>query len=649
MIIEFGKSRFEKKDFMKGKKHIVDTLFRGAVVVFLFSLISSCANMGMPEGGPKDEAPPKVVESEPANFSTHFKAQKIIITFDEYIVLKNLAQVLIISPPLPEKPDIKLKGKKLYIELNNELADSTTYTLNFGDAIVDNNEGNVMQNFQFVFATGDKLDSLSISGKINNAFTKLAEPEVLIMVYSNLADTMPMKVIPEYVARSLADGSFSINNMRSATYKLFALRDANNNYLFDQPNEAIAFLDTFLTPFTVIKEHIDTIPRDTLHLKSIPRDSLKNTILPPDTLLKDSIIRRSIIEKYPNDIQLWLFEEKFNKQYLKSSDRKNKTDIKLAFNQPVDDPIKINFLLPDTMAFIPEYHENRDSLFLWLTDSIDYNTDTIRMEIAYIRKDSLNEDYLHRDTLKLAFREKEKDTKKKEKDTEDEKPKGLQFSTLPRKNSNLQKEKNFEMIFAEPISAFDTSLIHIYTTRDTNQVRMSYSISKDSTQVRGYHISAQWEDDKRYEFVADDSAFVSIWGNYTDSTAIPFKLRPIEDYGNIILKLESFDGHGLVQLIGEKESILEERKVKSEETVNFKYLLPGSFKLKFIFDRDGNGKWDTGKYTDKLQPEKTNYYSGEIKVRANWDLELDWDPNIEGVPFKESEKERQAPVGGKRK
>ncbi|MCF8371057.1 MAG: Ig-like domain-containing protein [Bacteroidales bacterium] len=632
---------------MKRKKQISNTLFRIGGIVFLFSLLSSCANMGMPEGGPKDETPPKVVESEPANFSTHFKSQKIIITFDEYIVLKNLTQKLIISPPLPEKPEIKLKGKKLYIELNNELADSTTYTLNFGDAIVDNNEGNVMQNFQFVFATGDKLDSLSISGKINNAFTKLAESEVLVMVYSELADTMPMKVIPEYVARSLPNGSFSINNMRSATYKLFALRDANNNYLFDQPNEAIAYLDTFLTPFAILKEHIDTIPRNTLPSDTISADTLINTILPPDTLLKDSIVISTIVEKYPSDIQLWLFEEKFNKQYLKSSDRKNKALIKLAFNQAVEDSIKINFLSPDTAAFIPEYHENLDSLFLWLTDSTDFNTDTIRMEISYIRKDSLDEDYLHCDTLKLGFREKEK--KKKEKDTEDEKPKGLQFSTLPRINSNLQKEKNFEMIFAEPISVFDTSLIQIYTTQDTNQVRMPYSISKDSAIVRGFHVSAQWEDDKRYEFVADDSAFVSIWGNYTDSTAIIFKTRPIEDYGNIILKLESFDGPGIVQLIGEKESILDERKVKSEETVNFNYLMPGNFKLKFIFDRNGNGKWDTGKYLDKLQPEKTNYFSGEVKVRANWDLELDWDPNQEGLPFKEPEKERQPSVGTKRK
>lgn len=619
-------------------KHLVF----GALTIALALLFPSCANMGMPEGGAKDESPPKVIISEPANYSTNFNKEKIIITFDEYIVLKNLSQKLIISPPLPEKPEFKLKGKKLYIELKNELADSTTYTLNFGDAIVDNNEGNVMQNFQFVFATGDKLDSLSISGKINNAFTKLPEPEVLVMAYSRLADTMPLTVIPEYVARSLADGSFAINNMRADTYKLFALRDANANYLFDQPNEAIAFLDTFLTPSATVTERIDTIPRDTLSA-----DTLRIVRLEPDTLQKDSIVKRIVVEKFPKHIQLWMFAERFNKQYLKSSDRKNKALIKLAFNQPVEDSIEINFLSPDTLAFIPEYHENRDSLFLWLTDSTEYNTDTIRLEIAYTRKDSLAQDYLHRDTLKLAFREKEMKVKR-DKEEEDEKPPGLQFSTTPKKNSNLEKEKDFEFAFAEPLARFDTSLIHFYLAQDTNQVKVNYSILKDSAKVRGYHLKAKWEADIQYTLLADDSAFVSIWGTYSDSSTLDFKSRAIEEYGKIIVKLDSFEGPGIVQLITEKEAMVEERKVSSNEIVTFNYLLPGSFKLKFIFDRNNNGKWDTGKYMDKLQPEKTNYYSGEIKVRANWDLEIDWDPNKEETPLKATKNDKPTKIPAKR-
>ncbi|MEA3444987.1 MAG: Ig-like domain-containing protein [Bacteroidota bacterium] len=610
---------------MKNNHSIQSIFFTGTVLVLLIAFMFSCANMGMPKGGPKDEQPPQIIESRPPNFSVNFIEQKIEITFDEYVVLKSVGQKLIISPPLPEKPEIKLKGKKLLIELNNELKDSTTYSLNFGNAIVDNNEGNVMQNFQFVFSTGPDLDSLSISGKINNAFTNLAEAGILIMAYSNLADTMPLKVIPEYVARSLKDGSFSIRNMRSATYKLFALKDANSNYLFDMPNEAIAYLDTFITPFAVLSEKIDTI-----HL---------------DTLGNDSIARRSITKTYPDNIRLWLFEEEFNKQYLKSSDRKNKAKIKLAFNEAVKDSIPINFLLPDTLDFIAEYHTNRDSLFLWLKDSNQYNIDTISFEIAYMRKDSLNEDYMHRDTLKLGFRKKEK--KKKKKDEEDVKPKGLQFSTIPKKNTNLEKEKTFELNFHEPLSVWDTSLIHLYYKKDTLQIPVQYSLQNDSTKIRVINLIADWVPDTRYVFVSEDSAFTSIWGNSTDSTVISFKTRSIEEYGNIILNTDSIEGMGIVQLMTTKEEVIEERKISNAANIRFNYLLPGSYKLKIIFDQNGNGKWDTGKYLLKLQAEKVNYYPEEIKVRANWDMELDWDPNKESMPVKEIEKDKLPGKGSK--
>ncbi len=591
---------------MKDNRSILYQATKFSVAILLLAYVYSCANMGMPEGGPKDEDPPKVVLCDPPNFSTFFDKQSIEITFDEYVVLKNVNQKLIISPPLPVKPEIKLKGKKILIELNNELNDSTTYTLNFGDAIVDNNEGNVLQNFQFVFSTGQKLDSLSVSGQILNAFTNQPEPDILVMAYSDLSDTVPQTVIPEYVSRTISDGSFSINNMRKSTYKIFALKDANSNYLFDMPNEAIAFLDTFVAPFAELHEKVDTIPLDTLG--------------------NDSIVRKTITKNHPSNISLHLFEEEFYKQYLKSTDRKNNTKIKLAFNQPVKDSIGINFLVPDTLHVIQEYHENRDSLFIWLTDSTEYNLDTIFLEASFVRKDSLGLDYLHRDSLKLGFRKKEK--KKKEKEKEKEKVKGLQFSTKPTKNSYLEKNKNFIITFAEPVKKLDTSLIQLFTSKDTSKVRVPCSIKNDTNEVRNYHLYTRWEPDNRYVLIAEDSAITSYWNKYNDSTAIVFKTRANEDYGNIIINFDSINTYGIIQLLDEKEVILEEKRINKAGKTMFNFLLPGNFKMKFIFDLNNNGKWDTGNYSSKMQPEKVNFYPGEIKVRANWDLEFDWNPNI---------------------
>ena len=617
---------------MKDIKHTFRQVISKLHILIFLLIIGSCANQGIPEGGPKDETPPVVVESEPPNYSTNFDAEKIVVTFDEFVVLKGVNQKLIISPPLPEKPEIRLKGKELHIELNNELADSTTYSLNFGDAIVDNNEGNIMQNFRFVFSTGPVLDSLGMSGSINNSFNKQAESEVLIMAYSNLHDTVPQTILPEYVTRSLPDGSFSLQNMRPATYKLFALRDANSNYLFDLPNEAIAYLDTFVTPFSIVEEHTDTIALDTLG--------------------NDSVIYSLKGMNYPNDLQMWLFEEKFNKQYLKSSDRKNKAMIKMAFNQAVEDPISIDFLEPDTIKYLEEYHENHDSLFLWLTDSNEYNKDTLRLQIAYIKKDSMDIDYLHRDTLKLGFKQKKKkEEKPKKRKKDDEKDinaiPSLNFTTVPKKGSFIEKGKQLEFTFSEPVLGWDTSMIRLFVKEDTLQVPVGYDIEKNDEGLRSYTILADWQPDNKYTFVADSTAFMSIWGHTNDSVGMPYKTRPLEEYGNMVLNLNNFEGLGILQLMNDKEEVLDTRFIESSAQIPFNHLLPGAYKMKIIYDENTNGEWDTGNYEKKIQPEKVNYFSGEIKVRANWDMELDWDTQVIGMPFKAKEVSKDQGKGKK--
>ena len=207
----------------------------------------NCAQQGSPTGGPRDEDPPVVVESEPPNYSTRFEAKKILITFDEFVVLDNVNQELIVSPPMEEKPEVKLRKKTMVVQFEEALKDSTTYTFNFGSAIKDLHEGNKLLNFEYVFSTGDVLDSLSVKGTLKYA-DDLSEPEepISIMLYDDLRDSVPLIDIPLYVGRSDDSGVFSVNNLRPDTYKVFALKDGNNNFLFDLPSEEIAFLDTSL-------------------------------------------------------------------------------------------------------------------------------------------------------------------------------------------------------------------------------------------------------------------------------------------------------------------------------------------------------------------------------------------------------------------
>ena len=191
--------------------------------------------------------PPVVVESEPPNYSTQFEAKKILITFDEYIVLDNVNQELIVSPPMEEKPEVKLRKKTMIVQFEESLKENTTYTFNFGSAIKDLHEGNKLLNYEYVFSTGDVLDSLSVKGTLKYA-EDLSKPEepVSIMLYEDLRDSVPLIDIPLYIGRSDDSGVFSVNNLRPNVYKLFALKDGNNNFLFDLPTEEIAFLDTSL-------------------------------------------------------------------------------------------------------------------------------------------------------------------------------------------------------------------------------------------------------------------------------------------------------------------------------------------------------------------------------------------------------------------
>jgi len=468
-----------------------------AKILFLFStvlLMVSCANMGMPTGGNKDTKPPQVVDSKPANSSVNFQGKNIIITFDEYIVLRNVNSKLIVSPPLDEKPKIKQKGKSLEIEIIGKLADSTTYTFNFGNSIVDNNEGNELKNFMFTFSTGPVIDSLSISGKINNAYTNKPEEDVMIMAYTKHADSVPIKEKPLYITRSLKDGSFTISNMRQATYKLFAIKDVNNNYKFDIIDEPIAFADSLITPSVVITETMDTIQIDTIGT--------------------DSVITKVHINNIPDNIVLKLFEEKDNRQFLKSSSRKNKNKLLFVFNNELTKPADIQLIGKEYDSFIFDKIKTRDTIIAWIPDSSIYNLDSLQISLTYEKTDSIGNYFSTTDTLILAFREK---TGKKKKN--------LKCGISPKTGRNLEISKNIELQFSSPISKIDTSLVSVSMQVDTLFVPTDFSIHQDTLNIKKYYFEIIRKEEQRYMVTIEDSAFIDIAGNYNDSTGAAFTTR----------------------------------------------------------------------------------------------------------------------------
>ena len=372
------------------------------IFFLLTALALSCAQVGSPTGGPRDQDPPVVLESIPVNYTTFFEAKKILITFDEYIVLDNVNQELIVSPPMEEQPEVKLRKRTLIIEFEEELKENTTYTFNFGNAIKDLHEGNKLQNFEYVFSTGAVLDSMSVKGTLQNAET-LEKPEdpISIMLYTDLRDSVPLTEIPLYVGRSNDSGVFSVNNLRPGEYKVFALKDGNNNLLFDLPSEEIAFLDSSLTVSTDFVKQLLGV--DTLNQVTEPVDS---TLMVPDSLRPRGPNLTSLY------VDLMLFTEPSEIQYITDYSREDPRKLQTIFALPLTDSFSYDFLPApgEEIRYLEDMSINRDSLILWVIDSTQYRKDSLLLALQYTVKDTSNQSITFNDTLIFTY--KEKSTKK---------------------------------------------------------------------------------------------------------------------------------------------------------------------------------------------------------------------------------------------
>ncbi|TKC12649.1 hypothetical protein FA048_03250 [Pedobacter polaris] len=225
-------------------------------LILIVGLIYGCASIQMPQGGPKDSLPPKVLKMEPKNLSTNFSAKKIVIDFDEYIKLDNEFKEFSISPEM-EKPPI-LKGsntKKLEITLQDTLEKNTTYTLNFGKAIADINESNAIKNFTYVFSTGPTLDSLSISGTIKNALTGAPEIETVVFILPLARDTILGKKKPSIYTTTDSSGNYKLNNLKKETYKIYALKEKGGDKIYQQNFDEIGFIKEPL----VLTKNMDSV------------------------------------------------------------------------------------------------------------------------------------------------------------------------------------------------------------------------------------------------------------------------------------------------------------------------------------------------------------------------------------------------------
>lgn len=612
--------------------------FRNVILVVVAGFCWGCAQQGSPSGGPRDEDPPEVLSSHPENYSTLFKAKRIQITFDEYIVLDNVNQQLVVSPPMEEKPEVRLKGKTLIIQFEEELRDSTTYTFNFGTAIKDLHEGNILYNYEYVFSTGDILDSLSVRGTLKYAENlKVPEESVTIMLYENLADSVPLTQIPLYVGRSNDSGVFSVNNLKADTFKVFALKDANYNLLFDLPTEEIGFLDSSLV---VDPDLIRSILEAELPDSARVKDDSLAVHRPADPVFEvvenleevndssqfeadSATMAVDSVDSGPDYsaiyIDLMLFTEEVESQYISEEKREDPRKILFAFARPLSDSFNYRFLESEqgrSINVLEDYSAERDSLTLWLKDSVDYKNDSLSVELSYTVIDSLNRFVTQTDTLLMDYRSKKGKGKK---DQKPEKEK-LIISTMKNKGK-LNLNTNLKMDLSFPLESICDSLISLWHIPDTVEIPMSFRSKADTLLLNRAWIDAEWESASSYHIQLLPGALSSIYELEHDTIDLNFSTRDIEYYGQILLTLEEVSNPVIIQLT-KKEEAVRQLRVYESGLYTFSYLAPGDYGIKVIHDLNDNGKWDTGKYLEKRQPEPVEILRRSITVRSNWDHDV---------------------------
>lgn len=539
-------------------------------IPFIISaFLVSCAQQIPISGGAKDEEPPVILTSSPGNFTKNFKKDKIVMQFDEYVQVKDLKKELIVSPPLKHDVEHKMRGKKVIFTIKDTLLPNTTYNFNFGKSIVDLNEGNPLDSNLYVFSTGDILDSGMISGIVKNAFDLKPLEDVYVYVYKGKKDSAFYKGYPDYIGRTKSDGTFKIPFISDGDYEVFAIKDKNGSFSYDVKGEEIAFASGMVS--TTNKK----------------------------------------------ELQMYMFQEFEKKQYFKSGKQTDFGAINLRFNRKVNGDLKLRGLNTELKGF-REWNLNRDSLIFWLQKLPE--TDTVMIE--------LENKELGKDTAYIAWKSREKYNKKKRK-----KRKGEKEVIKVAANLNQGIFDYFDTLhltFDRPVEKVDFSKVMLVEDNDTLGFGKVSSFLKNTLEnkknKRELPIIYDWKAGKNYRLIVFPGAFTDIYGVATDTNKLAISTLKFEDYGNLQFKVNAPQkGHPYVlQLLNKEGKPQKEFYIQPGDKVSFPLMRPASYKFKLIYDKNSNKKWDSGSLDKRRQPEKVIFYKDEINVRANWDIELEW-------------------------
>lgn len=641
------------------KRLLFFVIFIIACYVTVLTCIVSCANMGAgPDGGPFDETPPRIVGMTPpsqvaagsvaAGKKKKHKSTKFSLFFSEIVTIENPSENVIVSPPQIEMPNIQAVGKRINVELLDSLKPNTTYTIDFSDAIKDNNEGNPLGHYTYIFSTGEKTDTMQMSGYVLNA--EDLEPLAGILVGLHpcgdgleemwLTDTLFTTTPFDRVARTDAAGYFSIKGVADgANYHAYALKDGDGDFAFSQRSEQIAFSRRVLTPTSFPDTRYDT-----LWIDSTRYDSIR---VVPFTHFQ------------PDDIVLLAFQEENQPRYRKKEERTDLENFKIFFSAPSEHVPVIHGLNFDAAdAFVEQRNAGNDTLVYWLRDSLLMQQDTLQFVYDFMAwDDSLNTHVLTADTMQLVSKtpwkkrleSKEKEAEKWQKQLERRHKRGDYSQETPPVEfldvrvscgGSIAPNENIILTFPQPLDTIDMAGVHLYLVVDSVATDAPYVLDSVPNNLLKRELMAEWRPDQRYRLVIDSAAVYSIYGVCNAMIKKEFDVDKLDKFGTFFVNMTHLPEIGdstevIVQLLDRNgKALYGVDAVKTGENAvrgEFYYLKEGEYFARCIVDRNANGKWDPGLWSERRMPEEVFYCPEKIQVRAGWDINNDWD--VAAVPL----------------
>ncbi len=600
-------------------------------VVMLFGalLLTKCASTMVPTGGPKDTLPPVIVYMEPDNFTTNvdtLRPPKIYVEFNEYVQIKDQQKELYTSPAMKKKPSVARRGRGIVVTIKDTLRPNTTYAINFGSSIQDNNESNPLHSMRYVFSTGPEIDSMYMSGYTADSYK--ADSVSKSFIYFFIADSVEQpqewdstmfKYKPHVIARAEKNGIFIAQNLKPVNYRIYAFEDTNGNMEYEPSVDQIGFLDTTYNPM----------------------------YMPGFTIWYDSL------RHYPSaEPQLYFrmfMDRRFARQVLSGQERVNRHKALIYFGAPNPEVTKIEFdSIPSDKVIYDPQTVGKDTVALWFNIPAEELPDTIKGRITYFKHDSINNLVESEDKLRLAWvktesKSEREEREKLEKEREKAEREGREWEEPEKKNpfkvnipssGEVNKYKHVDFEFDYPLTKFDTTALLFTMTTETitEPQNVEYTILRDTLNRRKFQLRAEWEPKAKYELVMPAGMFENIAAETNDTIKCTYTASDPEKYAIVNIKVRGTHPRAryILQITNAQGRVQRELADVTPGSYTFEYVSPGDIMLRVVEDMNANGKWDTGDMVLMRQPERTEIYKNDdgietITTKENWEFDIDVD------------------------